>query len=226
MKASFTISLTFLLLIWHVQTGKVHAQDVQFNAKGSQVWIKKKDGKETPRGLLWRVTEDSVIVAETELKSIKAPVQGLKLTGIHYSEIERIKIQPMKAGQKGMLLGALVGLGVGVGVGFGTTENPDPITTTRRSPDICLLIFCIPGEDYQYTEDPPRNAGAVIAKILIGVGVGALVGGVIADSSFKKFQIQGSESEFQKSFSELDKKAFWTRQPKITSYQSPKPQAK
>lgn len=226
MKAPLIISLFFLLLIWHVQTEKVHAQNLHFNPKGSQIWVQKRDGQETPRGFLWKVTKDSVMIAETELKSIKAPVQGLKLTMIHHSEIDRIKIQPMKAGQKGMLVGALIGLGVGVGVGFGTTENPDPVTITGRSPDFCLFGICIPGENYQYTEDPPRNAGAVIAKILIGVGVGTLVGGVIADSSFKKFQIQGSESEFQKSFSELDKMAFWTRQPKITSYQTPKPQVK
>lgn len=226
MKALFIILFTLLLWIGYVQSGGAYAQAVQFNPKGNQIWIQKIDGKETPRGLLWRVTGDSVFIAETDLKTLKVPVEGLKLTGLHFSEIERIKIQSMRAGQKGMLTGALIGLGVGMGVGFGTTENPDPVTMTRLSPDFCLFGVCIPGERYQFTEDPPRNAGAVIAKILIGVGVGALVGGVIADSSFKKYQIQGSESEFQKSLTELDKRAFWTSQSKVNTHQSPKSQTR
>lgn len=206
--------LLSVLFIGIYQPNLVLAQEngdtFEFNPKGSRVYIRLTNGAELGTGLLWKVTEDSLEFANTDIKKLKIPIRGLDILKLHFSQIREIKTSSPQAVNKGMLLGALVGLASGTALGIATTPNPEPYMSQQYVPGFCFIL-CFPGSVVEVPVDEPRDAGEVILKTLVVTAVGAVVGAVLGSTSNIKETTDGSKEKFVALVPELKKKAYWTQ---------------
>lgn len=205
------ISLLLLLLIIcesHL-LAQDEARDLRYNKKGSWVWVSLTNGAVLGKGLLWKVTEDTLEFASLEYKNKNHNLEEVPTLKLHYSEIKELKTTPRAEIKKGMLAGAAIGFASGLAAGIATTENPDPYTKTETSPEFCLLFFCVPASTYEVEVDEPRDAGTVVIKTLILTGVGTLVGGILGNSASIEEITEGSKEKYLSLVPELQKQAFW-----------------
>lgn len=206
--------LMHVLLIGFCQPDPVLAQEnedsFEFNPKGNRVYIKLTNGAELGTGLLWKVTEDSLEFANTDIKKLKIPIRGLEILKLHFSQIQEIKTSSPQAVNKGILIGALVGLASGTALGIATTPNPEPYMSQQYVPGFCFIL-CFSGSVVEVPVDEPRNAGEVIVKALVVTALGAVVGAVLGSSSNIKETTGGSKEKFMALVPKLKKKAYWTQ---------------
>lgn len=204
------IGIIILVLIFHeIQAfAQAASESHRYNKNGSVVWISLNNGAVLGKGLLWKVTSDTLeFVSPGEKSKYYKEVPVLK---IHYSDIKELKTTPRAAIKKGMLTGAAIGFATGLVVGLATTENPDPYTIKETTPELCFLIFCSPAKTYDVTIDEPRDAGTVIAKTLILTITGTIVGIIKGSSEAIEGKIEGSQEKYQALVPELKKQAFWS----------------
>ncbi|WP_139352674.1 hypothetical protein [Algoriphagus sp. A40] len=186
-------NLIFLLILF--SKGFAQAEvggGLFFNKAGRQVWITGTDGQKTSRGLLLKVSQDSVYFTETRLKSITAQTTGLEIKRLHYSQIESLVTIRNRPVGKGAAVGSLIGFVSGMLIHAATFESEaDPVSQiyAESGGDSALFI----GSGF---------FGAT-AGVAVGAGVGAL--------SKKKWIIKGLESNFKEALPDLDKRAYWNR---------------
>lgn len=180
----------------------------QYNKMGSLVWISLNNGAVLGKGLLWKVSEDTLEFVNLYYKNKNPNLVKVTSLKLHYSEIKELKTTPRVAIKKGMLTGAAIGLVSGLAVGMATTENPAPYTVTKTSPEFCFIL-CFPASTYNVEVDDPRDAGIVIIKTLIMTGVGTMVGGILGNSAAIKETTEGSKEKYQALVPDLMKQAFW-----------------
>lgn len=206
MKKLFWIILV-IFLFETLAHSQVLNENHQYNKKGSYVWVSLMNGAVLGKGLLWKVSEDTLEFVNQEYKNKYLPeVPVLK---IHYSEIKELKTTPRAAINKGMFTGAAIGFSLGLATGIATTENPDPYTKTEISPEFCLLYICVPASTYTVEVDEPRDAGTVIIKTLAMTAIGAVVGLAIGNKGSIQENLDGSREKYQALVPKLKNQAFW-----------------
>lgn len=178
-------------LIGQVDAQEMAREGLYFNKGGRQVWIVEMDGKKTSRGLLIKVSNDSVFYAETTLKTISAETSRLKIKSLHFSQIDTLITRKNRPVAKGAVAGALIGFVSGIII-RGVIYEPDPITQ--------FLVTYTGGETtYSFV------AG------LLGATAGVAVGAGIGSLAKKKWIIKGQYSNYEKYILDLDKRAYWNR---------------
>lgn len=189
--------------------GQIEPDPLLFNKNGSLVWIDLTNGASLGKGLLWKVSGDSIHFVEFSNFSKDIQYYDPPILKVHYSEIAYLRTVPRKAIKKGMLIGGTVGMAVGLGVGLGTTENPEPKTVAVHSSGGCLLIFCIPPSTHYIVEDEPKDAATVLIKTFAFTAVGVLAGALLGNSKAVKSRVDGSQEVFYAMAKELESQAFW-----------------
>lgn len=200
------IGIIILVLIFHeIQAfSQAPPEPYRYNKNGSLVWISLNNNVLLGKGLLWKVSGDTLEFVNLEDKSkYYKEVQVLK---IHYSEIKELKTTPRAAIKKGMLTGAAIGFAAGLVVGIATTENPDPYTKSQTTPGSCFL--CFPQGTQYVLVNEPRDAGLILLKTLALTVVGTIVGTVKGNSAAIQGKIEGSKEKYQALVPELKKQAF------------------
>jgi hypothetical protein len=188
------ILISLFLVLGFSISGKTQISSndgLYYNRGGRQVWIVGTDGQKTLRGLLYKVSRDSVYYVETHFKTITPQTSSLELKRLHYSQIDTLVTLKNKPGAKGAVAGGLVGFAAGIAI-RAATYDPDPITQ--------VVVILTGGEGPYYF-----GAG------LLGAGVGVAAGAGIGSIAKKKWIIKGQESNYQNIILELDKRAYWNR---------------
>jgi hypothetical protein len=206
MKKFNLIILVLVCLVTHV-TAQNETEPIRYNKNGSFVSVHLTNGAFLAKGLLWKVTEDTLEFVNPEYR--KQFYKKVPVIKIHYSELSELKTTPRGAIKKGMLAGAAIGFASGLAVGIGTTENPEPYTKTVTSGGGCFLIFCIPESTSVVEVDEPRDAGTVILKTLFLTSLGTFIGGILGNSAAIEEKTFGSKEKYQALVPELKKQAFW-----------------
>lgn len=171
---------------------QITVQDgLYFNKGGRQIWIVGTDGGKAARGLLFKVSKDSVFFIETKLKTLTPQTSGFELKRLHYSQIDTLVTLKNKPGAKGAVAGGLIGFAAGIAF-RAATYDPDPITQ--------VVVILTGGEG-------PYYFGAGLLGAAVGVAAGAGIGSIAK----KKWIIKGKESNYQNVILELDKRAYWNR---------------
>jgi len=186
--------ISFILMLNFNISGKTQTRSsdgLYFNRGGRQVWIVDTDGQKTSRGLLYKVSKDSIYYVETSLKTITPQTSSLAPKRLHFSQIDTLVTLKNKPGAKGAVAGGLVGFAAGIAI-RAATYDPDPITQ--------VVVILTGGEGPYYF-----GAG------LLGAAVGVAAGDVIGSIAKKKWIINGQESNYQNIILELDKRAYWNR---------------
>lgn len=203
----FTLVTFILIYFGHSVYAQESIDNQSYNKNGSMVWISLTNGAFLGKGLLWKVSMDSLEFISQEFKNQN--LNRVPILKIHYSEIKVLKTTPRAAIKKGMLTGALIGFASGMSFGMATTENPDPYTKTEMTSGGCLLFVCIPPSTYTVEVDEPRDALTVIIKTLGITALGTVVGLVIGNKYSIEGEIDGSREKYQALVPELKKQAFW-----------------
>lgn len=191
MKSMFFSCLFLFGLIGQVESQVEVREGLYFNKGGRQIWIVEMDGNKSSRGLLIKVSKDSVFYAETMLKTISAETSGLKIRSLHFSQIDTLTTLKNKPGAKGAVAGGLIGFAAGIAI-RAATYDPDPITQ--------FVVGITGGEGPYYFSAGLLGAAA-------GVGLGAGIGTIAK----KKWIIKGQNSNYEKYILDLDKRAYWNR---------------
>lgn len=203
------VFLLFFLGISFFGLAQESEKRYRYEKKGSLVWISLMNGAVLGKGLLWKVSEDSLEFVNLEYKNRSHYLPTIPTLKLHYSEILELKTTPRGAIKKGLISGAAIGLVSGLAVGFATTENPDPYTVQRTSNGLCFIL-CIPGSTYDMVIDESRDAGVVMVKTLVMTGLGALIGGIMGDKNSIEEKIEGSREKYLALVPELEKQAYWS----------------
>jgi len=201
--------ISALIFLENQTFGQAANESARYNKRGSLVSISLTNGAELGKGLLWKVSEDTLEFVNQDLKNKNHYLENVPSIKLHYSEIKELETTPRAAIKKGMLAGAVIGLASGLAVGMATTENPDPYTRTETTSEICFLFICVPPSTYEVEVDEPRDAGTVIIKTLVLTGLGTLIGGILGNSASIEESIMGSKEKYQALVPELKKQAFW-----------------
>jgi hypothetical protein len=190
-KLIFCCLILFLVLNQQVKSQVEIRDGLYFNLLGRQVWIVKTDGNKTSRGLLYRVSKDSVYYVETPLKTLTSEIDHLEIKSLHHTQIDTMVTLKNKPVAKGAVAGVLIGFAAGIAI-RAATYDPDPIT--------------------QFTVGVTGGEGVFfIGAGLLGATAGVATGAGIGLIAKKKWVIGGLESNFRKVILELDKRAYWNR---------------
>ncbi len=190
------ILIVSVLIFLENQTfGQAENGSPRYNKRGSLVSISLSNGAELGKGLLWKVSEDTLEFVNQDYKNKNHYLENVPSIKLHYSEIKELETTPRAAIKKGMLAGAVIGLASGLAVGMATTENPDPYTRTETTSEICFLFICVLPSTYEVEVDEPRDAGTVIIKTLVLTGLGTLIGGILGNSASIEESIMGSKEK-------------------------------
>ncbi|MBC6368587.1 hypothetical protein [Algoriphagus sp. AK58] len=208
----YLIPFLMLILFTVHSYGQEKSEPVRYNKNGSLIWISLTNGAVLGKGLLWKVSEDTLEFANLEYKNRHHYLENIETLKLHYSEIKELKTTPRAAIKKGMWTGAALGLASGLAVGLTTTKDPEPVTYQQSSQGICLLFICTGPSTYTMVEDEPKDAGIVILKTLVFTGIGALVGGILGNSAAVEEQLDGSKEKYLALVPELKSQAYWGTQ--------------
>lgn len=156
---------------------------VNQNAFKAKVYLS--DGS-TEKGLLYRIDQDSILLAHYEQITPKSPVEIFSIKSISVHSIQLLKTVNRDSIRKATGLGAKVGALPGAAFGiFLIAEFPDDLEA------VIPLAF---------------------GFTAFGLGIGAVIGNAIGPD-YEKFHIENSLSNFDRVRMELEKRAFLSKNP-------------
>lgn len=182
-------NLILFLFFFLLVTVSTFSQEVQEEYSVNQNTFKAKiylsDGS-IEKGLLYRIDQDSVLLAHYGQRTPKVPIEILSLKSLSILSIQLIKTLNRDSIRKATGQGAKVG----------------------ALPGAVFGIFLIAG----FPDYPEDTVPLAFGFTALGFGIGAIIGNAIGPD-YEKFYIENSSSNFDRVRMELDKRAYLSKNP-------------
>lgn len=180
-------NLILFLFFFHLTTVAAFSQEEQEGYSVNQNAFKAKvylSDESKEKGLLYRIDQDSILLAEYEQRNSKTPVKILSYKSLSIQSIQLIKTQDRELVRKAIGKGAKVG----------------------AIPGAVFGIFLIAG----FPDEPESTVPLALGFTALGLGIGALIGNAIGPD-YEKFPIDNSLANFEQVRIELEKRAYLSK---------------